>query len=503
MPRVGSVARRPRRKAVGVAPFFQDSFAGGVKNPANGFSWDSGVPVVSFSGRNAMQFRYPGVALGSDGSAEQRFNMGRQLNELWLEYQLHIPANFAHRSDPPDNNKFLSLWPENYSTTGETYVVTEFERDGVDTSYARILGLGDRFYADGTLIRDGDAVQNSNFISATRADQWHRIRVHYRIASGVGQTDGIYEGYINDELMWRSRTDWQFWSTGGLNYIQRGYFMGWANSGYTAQTDFHISDVKFYDTNPGWVGVTGGGSGVTWELLRDFNSGAVNTGVQGQPDGMDDVAGDSVYTTEQVYEGARSMKCTITAGSDGFGNWGGSINFPSNFERYDTLWCEVYAFFPTGYNITTTPGHLKFLRFRTNQANGSNRGYNDLYIQDDAVVGQRFKFIREGHDVWYYGGGTGQMVRNVWHRFTVKVVFDTVAKASGGQSQVRVWQNGALIISSDTILTLGGTTDYSNLFYLHTYWNNGNAPTTQSSYYDMLRLAKNGVPAWAADLPGV
>ena len=249
------------------------------------------------------------------------------------------------------------------------------------------------------------------------------------------------------------------------------------------------------------------GASPDWEIFRDFNSGPDNTGVQGKADGLDDIAGASVYTTEQVYDGARSMKTTITSGSGGFGNWGGAINFTNNLVRYDTLWFDIYAFFPTGYSIITSPLHLKFLRFRTYQSNGTNRGYNDLYIQDDSVSGtgsqQRFKFIREGQDVWYYGGGPGQMTRNTWHRFTVKLVLDSVAKSSGGQSLVRVWQNDSLIISSDDILTLGGATDYMNQFLLHTYWNNDNAPATQFSYYDNIRIAKNGVPSWAAGLPEV
>jgi hypothetical protein len=240
-----------------VLPFFSDNFAGPARNNANGFTWGSTgarVAPVVFDGYDCLRFRFGPDALGADSSAEQRFTLGRQIQELWLEYWLHIPSNFALRADFPANNKFLSLWPANYSTVGETYVVTEFERNGTDTSYARILGLGDQFYANGTfLIRGGDAVQNSNFISAARANQWHRIRVHYKIASGAAQTDGVYEGWIGNERMWRSRTDWVFWSTGGLNYIGAGFLMGYANSGYEAETDFHLRDIKFYDTNPGWV----------------------------------------------------------------------------------------------------------------------------------------------------------------------------------------------------------------------------------------------------------
>jgi hypothetical protein len=57
--------------------------------------------------------------------------------------------------------------------------------------------------------------------------------------------------------MWRSRTDWVFWSTGGNNFVRNGYFMGWANSGYTDETFFHIrggaDGPKFYDTDPEWT----------------------------------------------------------------------------------------------------------------------------------------------------------------------------------------------------------------------------------------------------------
>jgi len=236
-------------------PFFSDDFAGTQKNPADGFTYNSTgsrVSVVSFDGFNCLRFRYGPDASGADSSAEQRFNMGRDLSELWLEYYVYIPSNFALRADFPANNKFLSLWPTSYSTVGDTYVVTEFERNGTDTSRARILGYGDQFYANGTTIRGGDAVMNSNFISAARAGAWHRIRVHYKLASGPGETDGVYEGWLGDSLMWRSRTDWVFWSTGGNNFVRNGYLFGWANSGYTDETLFHLRNLRFYDSDPNW-----------------------------------------------------------------------------------------------------------------------------------------------------------------------------------------------------------------------------------------------------------
>ena len=242
-----------------VEPFFSDDFAGTQKNPANGFTYSatgSEVSVASFDGYDCLRFRFGPTTPGeSGGGAEQRFALGRQIQELWLEYYLHIPSNLVLWENLPNTapNKFLSLWPENYSTVGETYVVTEFWRDGTDTnSYARILGLGDLYNPSTFTIRGGDAFQNTEFINTERAGSWHRIRVHYKIASGPGQTDGVYEGWLGDELMWRSRSDWVFWYTGGLNYIAEGYFMGSTNPGYEDETDFHIRNLKFYDTDPQW-----------------------------------------------------------------------------------------------------------------------------------------------------------------------------------------------------------------------------------------------------------
>ena len=241
----------------GVVPFFADDFGGTQRNPANGFTYGgtgSRVSVVSFDGYNALRFRYGPDAVGAGGiTVEQPFALGRQLQELWLEYYLHIPSNLVLRSDPPntDPNKLLALWPNNYSTVGEPHVVTEFWRNGSDsTSYARILGLGDLYPTQ--LIRGGDAFQNQDFINTARAGAWHRLRVHYKLSSGAGQTDGVYEGWLGNTLMWRSRSDWVFWYTGGVNFIANGYLMGASNPGYTNQTDYHIRSLKFYDTNPNW-----------------------------------------------------------------------------------------------------------------------------------------------------------------------------------------------------------------------------------------------------------
>jgi hypothetical protein len=235
-------------------PFFEDSFDTGLRGAGNGFLWSTTSSTVtvsnerSRSGSHALKFRYAATPLGQDASAEQRFNLGRNATELWVEYYLYLPANFVVRNDFPANNKFFAAWAENYSTAGDLQVITEFEYVSPTATRARMLSMSENYPAS-TIRKEGFALQD--FLTTQMAGQWHRIRIHFKASSGTQQTDGIYEGWINDKLAWQSK-NWSFWYPGGNNYLRKGYLMGWANSGYTEETNFFIDDVKFFDTNPGW-----------------------------------------------------------------------------------------------------------------------------------------------------------------------------------------------------------------------------------------------------------
>jgi len=61
-----------------------------------------------------------------------------------------------------------------------------------------------------------------------------------------------------DDTLYFSITNGRFWNyeTGAQPVdclLKNGYFLGWSNSGFAEETIFQISDVKFYDTNPGWI----------------------------------------------------------------------------------------------------------------------------------------------------------------------------------------------------------------------------------------------------------
>jgi len=177
--------------------------------------------------------------------------MGRQIQELWIEYYLHLPSNFALRNEAPANNKVLALWTDTYSDTNNVQVVLEYERNGVDSSYARSIVIS----SAGQPSNQGDRFRSESFFTAAKGGAWYRMRMHFRCASAGGTTDGVFEAMMGDELVWRSRTDYQFFPSGGstVNYVRNGYLLGYANSGFTDQTDFHIRAVKCYDQNPGWV----------------------------------------------------------------------------------------------------------------------------------------------------------------------------------------------------------------------------------------------------------
>jgi hypothetical protein len=83
---------------------------------------------------------------------------------------------------------------------------------------------------------------------------WTRIRAAVKGSSAFGVSDGFYK-------VWAGNTLYTDVSAYPLhNYeaspadvlFRNGYLMGFSNTGFTSQTDFHLRGIKFYDTNPGW-----------------------------------------------------------------------------------------------------------------------------------------------------------------------------------------------------------------------------------------------------------
>jgi hypothetical protein len=245
-------------------PFFQDKFDNGQKTSANGFTWGSTTAVTvsaerAYSGTHALRFNYSAAVAGKDGFSEQRFNLGRYVSELSIEYMLYVPANFKHRVEAPDNNKFIMLWRDQYSQNGTWQIGWEYTRNSDTQSDGRFTSSRWDFdwITDGGPWPSPYPVRSMPLMGTAgpiRAGQWNRVQIHVKSASSRTAEDGQSHLWVNGTLI-HSYTKGRFHNFNAAvteAQLRNGYFMGWANSGFTEQTTFFIDDVKFYQGNPGW-----------------------------------------------------------------------------------------------------------------------------------------------------------------------------------------------------------------------------------------------------------
>jgi len=238
-----------------------------VRENANGFTWNgtgSRVVVAAVpAGRSGhgIRFRFGPDAAGSNSNAEQRFNLGRYVSHLWLQYDVFIPSNFIHRDDGGTlNNKFIWLWRDVYSdTAGGTWrISSEYNRNS-DTE-SRIRAMTSRWDSNASSSNGYSPTgQATPFISPTGPlviGAWNQLRMEFKAASGWGAENGIHRIWVNGTLYLETTTGkfWNFFEESPADCVLRnGYFFGASNSGFADETDFFIYAPKFYDTDPGWL----------------------------------------------------------------------------------------------------------------------------------------------------------------------------------------------------------------------------------------------------------
>lgn len=224
----------------------------------------------------------------------------------------------------------------------------------------------------------------------------------------------------------------------------------------------------------------------SWTRALTFENGSIGAKAQsGASTDFDDAAGGSYFTNEQVLTGNQAAKLTVTGGSTAFGEWGGIINYPELLRKGDEVWFSVNTYFPAGFNYDSTGGggHLKFLRIHAQTSGGSNSGYNDWYMNPEAVSVPH-KFIYEGQQQWFeFGDPSDEVQRGRWETYEMYVKFDNVPASQGGSAIVRVWKDGRLLREITGAKTLNNSSDTSDRAHIFTYWN-GAAPKTQHMYVD-------------------
>ncbi|WP_156184347.1 hypothetical protein [Cellvibrio sp. pealriver] len=201
------------------------------------------VPLPSATGRagSAMRFTYKGNADDTqDAFAEARFDLKAEYKKLSIKYDLFVPENYIHQkpSDRIDNNKFFRLWREKY-TVGDhigASMLSEPDGDsllGVDYKLEPTWGISTGIDPKG------------NFISAADRGKWLAIRIEVEAPVSATQL-GAIRIYKNDKLFVGTNkvTDVE----PGEQGWRYGYLLGWANSGFRADTFLYIDNVQIEDS---------------------------------------------------------------------------------------------------------------------------------------------------------------------------------------------------------------------------------------------------------------
>jgi len=246
----------------GVSPFFEDDFEAQIlEGPpigsGNGFEWGESTStrikdVFPYSGTKSLRFAYEGnVDPAAYAMAEQKFNLP-DLQEWWFEYYILVPSNYVHRdSTSSDNNKFF--WFSDVNEGGEYHVKMMMEGNlgsGDNLTIARPM-WGTNAALGGQTVSGNGMAATETLIHTNDINTWMHMKYHLKI-SDTDSSNGIFKIWKNGGVLQNETGLANDPVDGVTNTVDRGYLMGWSNSGFAENTRFYIDDIKFYDTDPGW-----------------------------------------------------------------------------------------------------------------------------------------------------------------------------------------------------------------------------------------------------------
>jgi hypothetical protein len=263
---------------------FTDSFeSGNLSHTQGGIKWASSANVSVYSGfghtgSHCLKFAYPAGSPAVGSTAEQRFNLGANYPELYLEWYAYYPngteglgPRFVHEAASPGNDKFLRLWSGNQSDGNDGY--SQFTvKAGASTDVGGVAAGDEKIFAEygenmlgvGPFGTTGSQPSSSfqSFITDSYRGRWIDIKVHVKAASSANN-DGVIQIW-RDGVQIVSATNLPTYPSGGAgNYYNFGYLLGWANAGFAQATNVYIDDVTFSTTSSTATSGGGGGSSTT------------------------------------------------------------------------------------------------------------------------------------------------------------------------------------------------------------------------------------------------
>lgn len=218
-----------------------------------------------------------------------------------------------------------------------------------------------------------------------------------------------------------------------------------------------------------------------WTRTAGFEDGKVGEQAQDTEDSFDGAAGLSKYTTEQVFSGDMASKVQVREGAEGWGTFGGVIDFPENVGRHGEVWVKISVLFPESYEWMPEPHNSKFIRVRTKGPEIGSR-YNNIYLDD-----RRIRYIRSGwKTIRDYGPPRGEWVTYEWY-----IRFDHVSTDDGGQGKTRFWIDGEPVAEHTDVATLAEKDAEAFALYVFTWYGNLGAPRDLHAYVDDIVITTN------------
>ncbi len=289
-----------------------------------------------------------------------------------------------------------------------------------------------------------------------------------------------------------------------------------ATSGSTTAPDSSSSPSAGSDPGPASTGPIDPGSGTTTAVAESSgSSGALGCtpytpwfydGFDGYPVGRGlsggpfDAAGRTVASDAEAFAGGQSARMEIRPeDGGGFGQWGAILPLP-DIPAGESIWVRLWVRWPSDFEFSAGPW-MKFLRLHNRRSDGSNGGYNDLYVDNADGPDSVLRSIKEVHDIWEVYDGE-PLPRDQWERYEVQLVVDDRSVDDGGEARFRVWRDDALIFDRTDVPTItdeGGTIDG---LYIFTYWNN-EMPPNNVAYIDELAVAFGDTPPPQLDAQGL
>ena len=249
------------------AVIFQDDFEScNLSKTQNGFIWKGSTRAAVNSvnpkgGRCALEFTYQAAPDGSDSFSEQRFYLGAHYPDIWMKYDLFIPANYCHRTQTSStNNKgFVDMWEGLYTANAGVAMNPNFWADGncqsTTSMFVSAPQSTDPFFNRGGHHYSSEFLDRYSIRTSDRG-KWMEVIIHYKYATAA-KNDGVVHIWLTSQGQNRRQTlnmTQGSWYVAGALGFDNGYLLGWANSGFAQETKFYIDNIIF-STDPIGMGL--------------------------------------------------------------------------------------------------------------------------------------------------------------------------------------------------------------------------------------------------------